>query len=412
LRAYITRRLFLIIPTLFIASLIIFFMLRLIPGDIIDQMVGEHGAVTGMDREAVEHAMGLDVPIWKQYLRWLGVMPYVDDAQVLIEDDPEAGRQQLVITRLPEKVKKDAVVEEIDELIADNTVTGISDLRDESDVMAMRIVIELEREAQPEQVRDSLYKHTAMRKSEFGGLLQGNLGTTLWKRIPVTQELFARWPVTFELGLLAIIIGLTLAIPIGIFSAIRQDSAGDYMGRSFSILCLAVPAFWIGTMVMIFPAKWWGWSPPIMLIKFTDDPLGNLGQFIIPALIMGLGMSGTTMRMTRSMMLEVLRQDYIRTAWSKGLKERLVVTRHALKNALIPVITIIGFMMPVLIGGSVIMEQIFALPGVGRLMIDAINQRDYPIVSGVMIFTATWVLLINLVVDITYSFLDPRVQYR
>jgi len=329
-RAYIIRRLFLIIPTLFIASLIIFFMLRLIPGDIIDQMVGEHGAVTGMDREAVEHAMGLDVPIHMQYVRWLGVAPYEDDEG----------------------------------------------------------------------------------NSYFAGLLQGNLGTTLWKRIPVTQELFARWPVTFELGALAIVIALLIAIPIGVFSAVRQDSAGDYIGRSFAILCLAVPAFWIGTMVMIFPAKWWGWSPPIMFIKFVDDPLANLGQFIIPALIMGLGMSGTTMRMTRSMMLEVLRQDYIRTAWSKGLKERLVVTRHALKNALIPVVTIIGFMMPVLIGGSVIMEQIFALPGVGRLMVDAINQRDYPIVSGVMLFTATWVLLINLAVDVTYSFLDPRVQYR
>ncbi len=330
MQAYTIRRLFLIIPTLFIASLIIFFMLRLIPGDIIDQMVGEHGAVTGLDRVAVEKAMGLDVPVHIQYFRWLGVWPYIGDEG----------------------------------------------------------------------------------QSEFRGLLQGNLGTTLWKRIPVTQELFARWPVTFELGLLAIIIGLTFAIPIGVFSAVRQDSLGDYIGRSFSILCLAVPGFWLGTMVMIFPAKWWGWSPPIILIPFTEDPLGNLGMFIIPALLMGLAMSGTTMRMTRSMMLEVLRQDYIRTAWSKGLKERLVVTRHALKNALIPVITIIGFMMPVLIGGAVIMEQIFALPGVGRLMIDAINQRDYPIVSGVMLFTASWVLIINLVVDLTYSFLDPRVQYR
>ena len=330
MQAYIVRRLFLIVPTLFIATLIIFFLIRLIPGDIIDQMVGEHGAVTGMDREAVEHAMGLDVPLHIQYVRWLGVWPVIDD---------EGNRA-------------------------------------------------------------------------FEGLLQGKLGITLWKQIPVTRELFARWPVTFELGVMAIIIALLIALPIGIFSAVRQDSLGDYVGRSFSILCLAVPGFWLGTMIMIFPSKWWGWSPPIMLIKFADDPLGNLGMFIIPALLMGLAMSGTTMRMTRSMMLEVLRQDYIRTAWSKGLKERVVVTRHALKNALIPVITIIGFMMPVMIGGAVIMEQIFALPGIGRLMIDAINQRDYPIVTGVMLFTATWVLLINLLVDLTYSFLDPRVQYR
>jgi peptide/nickel transport system permease protein len=268
MQAYVIRRLFLIIPTLFIASLIIFFMLRFIPGDIVDQMVGEHGAVTGMDREAVERAMGLDVPVHIQYFRWLGVAPYTNTEG----------------------------------------------------------------------------------ESQFNGLLQGSLGKTLWKQIPVTTELFARWPVTFELGILAIIIALLIAIPIGVFSAIRQDSAGDYIGRSFSILCLAVPGFWLGTMVMIFPSKWWGWSPPIILIPFIDDPLGNLGMFIVPALLMGLAMSGTTMRMTRSMMLEVLRQDYIRTAWSKGLKERLVVTRHALKNALIPVVTIIGFMMPVLIG--------------------------------------------------------------
>jgi len=316
MRTYVIRRLLLIIPTLFVATLIIFFMLRLIPGDVIDQMVGEHGAVTGMDRAAVERALGLDRPVHVQYAKWIS------------------------------------------------------------------------------------------------GIVRGDLGNSLWKQTPVTREILARLPVTLELGILAIIVALIIALPIGVYSAIRQDTAGDYIGRSFSILCLAVPGFWLGTMVMVFPPLWWGWSPPIMLIPFGEDPLGNLGQFIIPAVLMGLAMSGTTMRMTRSMMLEVLRQDYIRTAWAKGLRERLVVTRHALKNALIPVVTIIGFMMPVLIGGAVIMEQIFALPGIGRLMIDAINQRDYPIVSGVMLFTATWVLFINLAVDLSYAFLDPRVQYK
>jgi len=315
MHTYLIRRLVLIIPTLFVATLIIFFLLRLIPGDVIDQMVGEHGAVTGMDREAVERALGLDRPIHVQYGDWIA------------------------------------------------------------------------------------------------GLVRGDLGDSLWKQIPVTREILQRWPVTLELGVMAILIALMIAIPIGLFSAVRQDSAGDYIGRSFAILCLAVPGFWLGTMVMVFPAKYLGWSPQIMLIKFPDDPLANLGQFAIPATLMGLSMSGTTMRMTRSMMLEVLRQDYIRTAWSKGLRERVVVTSHALKNALIPVVTIVGFMMPVMIGGAVIMEQIFALPGVGRLMIDAINQRDYPIVSGVMLFTATWVLIINLAVDLTYAWLDPRVHY-
>jgi peptide/nickel transport system permease protein len=163
---------------------------------------------------------------------------------------------------------------------------------------------------------------------------------------------------------------------------------------------------------MVFPALWWGWSPQVQLIRFVDDPLGNLGMFIIPATVDGLAMSGVTMRMTRTMMLEVLRQDYIRTAWSKGLRERVVVLRHALKNALIPVVTIAGLQMPIVIGGTVIMETIFALPGIGLLMYNGILNRDYPIVSGVMLFMATFVLIMNLIVDLTYSFLDPRVQYR
>jgi peptide/nickel transport system permease protein len=175
---------------------------------------------------------------------------------------------------------------------------------------------------------------------------------------------------------------------------------------------MSVPGFWVGTMIMVFPALWWNWSPPVQLIRLVDDPLGNLGMFIIPAAVMGMAMSGITMRMTRTMMLEVLRQDYIRTAWSKGLRERVVVLRHATKNALIPVVTIIGLQMPVLIGGTVIMEQIFSLPGIGLLEINAILNRDYPIISGVMLMMASFVLVMNLIVDLTYSFLDPRVQYR
>jgi len=243
-------------------------------------------------------------------------------------------------------------------------------------------------------------------------VMHGSLGESLWKQIPVTGLIMARLPITLELGLLALIVAQLVALPIGVYSAIRQDTWGDYIGRSFAIMCIAVPGFWIGTMIMVFPALWWRWSPAVMLIRFTEDPIGNLQMFIIPAIVLGMLMSGMTMRMTRTMMLEVLRQDYIRTAWSKGLTERVVVIRHALKNALIPVVTIIGFQLPVLIGGAVIMEQIFALPGIGRLMLDAIFQRDYPIVSGVMLFMALFVLLINLGVDLTYGFLDPRVHYR
>jgi len=218
--------------------------------------------------------------------------------------------------------------------------------------------------------------------------------------------------VTFELGFLALIIALLISFPIGVYSAIRQDTGGDYIARSIAIIFISVPAFWTGTMIMIFPALWWGWSPPVMLIKFNVDPLGNLQMFIVPAVLMGMLLSGVNMRMMRTMMLEVLRQDYIRTAWSKGLRERVVVIRHALKNALIPVVTIIGLQMPIMIGGTVILEQIFCLPGVGRLLLEAIVQRDYPVVTGVMLFFATAILIINLLVDLTYAYLDPRVSYR
>ncbi len=317
MRAYIIRRLLLIIPTIFLASLIVFFIIRLIPGDVIDLMLAEVVGAADLTRADIESALGMDVPVHIQYMRWIGSI-----------------------------------------------------------------------------------------------ILHGDLGTSLWKATPVTEELLARIPVTLELGFLALVTALVISFPIGVYSAIRQDTGGDYIGRSLAILCISVPGFWIGTMIMIFPALWWGWSPPIMLIPFTEDPLGNLQMFIIPAVVMGMLLSGVNMRMMRTMMLEVLRQDYIRTAWSKGLMERVVVMRHALKNALIPVITIIGLQVPILVGGAVVMEQIFCLPGIGRLMLQAIVQRDYPVVSGVMLFFASGILLINLVVDLTYGFLDPRIRYR
>ena len=165
-------------------------------------------------------------------------------------------------------------------------------------------------------------------------------------------------------------------------------------------------------MIMVFPAIWWNWSPSMRLIRFADNPLGNLGMFFLPSLIMGAYFSASTMRMTRTMMLEVLRQDYIRTAWSKGLRERVVVMRHAVKNALISVVTLIGLQLPVLVGGSVIIENIFNLPGLGRLFLLALEDRDYPMVSGVNLFFATSVVGINLVIDVIYPYLDPRVRYK
>ena len=318
MQAYIARRLMALIPTLLFASIIVFVTVRLIPGDIIDMMLSQNDVSAGkMDREALVRALGLDKPIWSQYLSWVG-----------------------------------------------------------------RIVF------------------------------HGELGNSLWQTTPVTEQLAARLPVTFELGLLAVLIGLSIALPIGVYSAIRQDTAGDYIARSFSILMLAIPSFWLGTMVLVIPSIFWGWSPEVSYIPFREDPVGNIKQLLLPAVVLGTALSAITMRMTRTMMLEVLRQDYIRTAMAKGLPERLVVVRHALRNALIPVVTLIGLQAPIVIGGTVILEQIFGIPGMGLLLLDAVNQRDYPIITGVFLVVGVAVMLINLLVDLSYGLLDPRVRVR
>ena len=318
MKAYIIRRLLLIIPTLFILSVLVFLSVRFIPGDIVDTMVASNlSPMFGVDREVVLHALGLDVPVYVQYGRWLR-----------------------------------------------------------------------------------------------GIFLHGTLGNSLLGARTVEERILGRLPVTLELGFLAILIALLIALPVGIYSAIRQDTAADYVGRSIAIIGLATPNFWLALMVMIYPAIWWGWAPPMRLVPFTEDPLGNLEVFLIPSLILGTAMAAATMRMTRTMMLEVLRQDYIRTAWAKGLNERVVIMRHALKNALIPVVSLIGLQLPILVGGAVIMENIFNLPGLGRLLLTALSDRDYPVVSGINLFFATAVMGINLMIDLLYPYLDPRVRYR
>lgn len=244
------------------------------------------------------------------------------------------------------------------------------------------------------------------------GFFQGDLGESFWRRKPVIDLVGKAWPVTVELGLMAILITNIIALPIGIFSALRQDKWGDYIGRSFAILCISMPQFWLGTLVVVLPAVFWGKMPPIMLIKFADNPIGNLQMFLLPAVVLGLTSGGATMRLTRTMMLEVLRQDYIRTAWSKGLNERKVILRHAVKNALIPVISLIGLQIPVLIGGTVVIENIFSLPGMGRLMFNALLNRDEELVCGVVMIFSIALVLINLFVDLTYAWLDPRVTYK
>ncbi len=226
------------------------------------------------------------------------------------------------------------------------------------------------------------------------------------------EKIIGRLPVTIELGFLAILIALVIALPVGIYSAIRQDTAAAYLGRSVAIIGLATPNFWLATMVVLYPSLWWGWAPPMGGVPFSKDPLGNLGVLIIPSIILGTALAAATMRMTRTMMLEVLRQDYIRTAWAKGLRERVVILRHAIKNALIPVVTLVGLQLPLVVGGAVIMEQMFAIPGLGLLMIDALFDRDYPLISGINLFFAFAVMTINLFIDLLYSYLDPRIQYK
>ncbi|MBC9866788.1 MAG: ABC transporter permease subunit [Opitutae bacterium] len=247
--------------------------------------------------------------------------------------------------------------------------------------------------------------------SWIGAVLVGDLGRSLWKNVPVSEQLAATLPITFEMGLLALVVALSVAIPIGIFSAMRQDTGSDYIARSFSLLMLAIPSFWLGTLVMVFPSVWWRWAPPLDYTPFLEDPLKNLRHMLVPAILLGLSLSAVTMRMTRTMMLEVLRQDYVRTARAKGLKENVVVFRHALRNVLIPVVTLVGLQAPLLIGGSVILEQIFVVPGMGSLLLEAVFQRDYPVVTGVFLVVGVAVLFINFLVDLTYGFLDPRVRY-
>ena len=318
MRAYIIRRLLLLIPTLWIVTIIVFLLVRFIPGDVIHLIESQFQALNiQIDRESFMRMLGLDVPAHVQYGRWME-----------------------------------------------------------------------------------------------GMLLHGTLGKSFFGDYAVEERILATLPVTIELGVMALVLAQLIALPVGVYSAMRQDTAADYVGRSIAIIGMATPNFWLALMVMIFPAIWWGWSPPMEWVPFAKDPLGNLGMFIIPSVILGTALSASTMRMTRTMMLEVLRQDYIRTAWSKGLKERIVIMRHAIKNALIPVVTLIGMQLPILVGGSVIMENIFNLPGLGRLMVEALNQRDYPMVSGVNLFFATVVVLFNLLIDLLYSYLDPRVRYE
>ncbi len=242
-------------------------------------------------------------------------------------------------------------------------------------------------------------------------ILHQDLGEAVIMGFDVKDQIIQRLPVTFELGILAIIIALLISFPVAIYSAVRQDSWADYVFRSLAILFISLPSFWVGIMVIVFPSLWWNWSPPIIYVHIWEDPMENLKMILLPAIIMGMAINGVNMRLMRTMMLEVVREDYIRTAYSKGLAEKVVIFRHAVKNALIPVITVLGLGVPVVIGGSVIIEQLFGLPGMGRLAVEAAFLRDFPVIIGVTLVFSLFVLLIILITDLSYAWLDPRIRY-
>ncbi|HYR72810.1 MAG TPA: ABC transporter permease [Candidatus Acidoferrum sp.] len=314
MKQYLLRRLALAIPTLFLVSVLVFALMRLMPGDVATRMVEGHTYAPTL--AALRHDLGLDRPVHAQYLEWIG-----------------------------------------------------------------------------------------------GIVTRGDFGRSYWTRQPILDEFVRRFPVTLELALLTIVVSVVLGVLVGIVSAVRQDSVSDYVGRILAILALSVPYFSLAVLVVVLPSIWFKWTPVWSYVPFTTDPLENLKIMLVPAFVFGVTRAGPVMRIMRSALLDVLRQDYIRTAWSKGLAERPIILRHALKNAMIPVISLIGLQMPLYIGGSVIIESIFRLPGVGLFFFEALTRLDYPVVQSVNLIIAALVVGLNLLIDLSYAFLDPRIRY-
>jgi peptide/nickel transport system permease protein len=246
----------------------------------------------------------------------------------------------------------------------------------------------------------------------LGNAVQGDLGNSLlFESRSVIGRIGDTFPATLELVIYSTIISLIIALPIGILSAVRQDGPVDMVARLFAIIGLAIPTFFLGTIVVIYGAKWFGVAPAQDQVGFLDNPLGNLKTFLAPSLVLGFSLAATVMRMTRATVLETLRQDFVRTARSKGLREQVVIYRHVVKNSLIPVITVFGNQFAFLIGGTVIVEQIFSIQGMGELIAFSTISRDYTQVVGNTLFLAAIVVLVNLLVDISYAWVDPRIRY-
>lgn len=319
MQEYTTKRVLLLIPTLLLVSLLIFSLMRIVPGDyaLLKAMGSEGSLADPSIYEQLQRKLGLDRPYHVQYLDWIWKIACC-----------------------------------------------------------------------------------------------GDMGRSFQTSKPVFDDILASLPVTIELAIGATIVSIIIAIPAGVISAVRQDSWADYLGRMVAIAGLSAPGFWIGTLLIVFPAFLWGYLPPLGYVSPFQNLGANLQQFLFPSIALGAAFSARVMRMTRSQMLEVLRQDYIRTAWAKGLREGVVVLRHALKNAMIPVITIVGVDFGYLLGRTVVIEAVFVLPGLGSSTLKAIYQRDYPQIQGNILFIAAMFVAVNLMVDITYAWFDPRIRYR
>ena len=315
---YIIRRLLLMIPTLFGASIIVFFLMNVVPGDIALLIIGgdQGGDIDPTELQALRDQLGLNRPLYIQFLSWLW------------------------------------------------------------------------------------------------SVVQLDFGISLWTGETVLSELLIRLPLTLEVAVTAITISTLLSIPLGVLAAIRQDTWVDYCIRVFSIGGLAIPSFWTGILLLLFLVLFFSWNPPIEFVSPFDDPTENAKKMVWPIVTIGYRFAAVGTRMTRSTVLEIMREDYIRTAWAKGLGERIIVAKHVLRNSMLPVITIIGAELDVLLGGLVVTETVFTLNGVGSFLVDAIFHRDLPVVTSLVLMSTVVTVFVNLAVDLLYSCLDPRITYR
>ena len=313
---YIAKRLLLVLPTLFGTALLIFFMLRVVPGDVVEVKLRGDGAIVSQEViDAERERLGLNKPIIVQFGDWLA------------------------------------------------------------------------------------------------GLATLDLGNSMWTGEPVTKEIGVRLPVSIQAAIMATIIAVILAVPMGTLSALYRDTSLDYMLRIFSMAGLAIPAFWLGMLVILALLWFFNWVPPVTFTPFWVDPVANLSQMIWPALVVGTRYSAMVARMVRSSVIEVMREDYIRTARAKGVSERVIVTRHAMRNAMLPAITVIGLEFAFLMGGLIVTEQVFNLNGIGQLFVQAVVHRDFILVQNLVMFVAVVFIVTNLIIDILYAVFDPRIRY-